>query len=202
MRIVECEQGTPEWYALRLGVPTASEFDCIITPKKGELAAAHEGYIDRLIDECVRPNVERGFCGNAHTERGNELEPEARRLYGFMRDASPKVVGFVLRDDGLAGCSPDSLVADDGGLEVKCPDGPTHVGYLRAGVLPDKYKPQVHGSLLITGRSWWDFMSYCPGHKPLIVRVKPDSYTAKLSELLDFFITKLHAEKIKITEGT
>lgn len=201
MRIVECQQGSPEWHALRLAVPTASEFGCIITPKKAQLAEAHEGYIDRLIDEAVRPDVERGFGGNAHTERGNELEPDARRLYAFMRDVEPQVVGFVLRDDGMAGCSPDSLIGDDGGLEIKCPDGPTHVGYLRAGVLPDKYKPQVHGSLLITGRKWWDFMSHCPGHKPLIVRVTPDSYTAKLSELLDAFIVKLHAEKLKITEG-
>ena len=198
MRIVDCEQGTPEWFAARLGVPTASEFDSIITPKKAELAAAHEAYIDRLLDEMIRPDAERGFGGNVHTERGKELEPEARRLYTFMANANPQPVGFCLRDAGDAGCSPDSLVGDDGGLEIKCPDGPTHVGYLRKGVLPDAYKAQVHGSIVITGRQWWDFCSYCPGHRPFIVRTYPDAYTAKLAEYLDFFVTKLAHERQRL----
>jgi hypothetical protein len=201
MRIIDCEQGSDEWFAVRRGVPSASEFDSIITPKKGDLAAAHETYIDRLIDEAIRTDARRKFQGTADTDRGHELEPEARELYAFMRDVEPVTVGFVLRDAGDAGCSPDSLIASIGGLEIKCPDGPQHVGYLRAGILPDKYKPQVHGNLLITGREWWDFMSYCPGHRPLIVRVTPDAYTAKLGELLDFFVKKLSAEKLKLQEA-
>jgi len=199
VKIIDCEQGTPEWLTARLGVPTASEFDSIITPKKGDLAAAHETYINQLLDEQIRRDAERSFKGNADTDRGHELEPDARALYSFIRDVEPQQAGFILRDDGMAGCSPDSLVNDDGGLEIKCPDGPMHVGYLRAGTLPDKYKPQVHGCLIITGRQWWDFMSYCPGHKPLIIRVVPDDYTAKLAKLLDGFVKKLAAEKLKLT---
>lgn len=202
MRIIECQQGTPEWYAARLGIPTASEFDSIITPKKGDLAAAHEGYIDQLIDESVRVDAERAFKGNQHTERGKELEPEARDLYAFLRDVSPQVVGFILNDSEDAGFSPDSLIDDDGGLEIKCPDGPTHVGYLRAGNIPDKYKPQVHGSILLSKRKWWDFMSYCPGHKPLIVRVVPDAFTEKLAMHLNFFVKKLAIEKQKLLGET
>jgi len=201
VRIIDCEQGSDEWFAVRRGVPSASEFDSIITPKKGDLATAHEAYIDRLIDESIRTDVRRKFQGTADTDRGHELEPEARELYAFMRNVEPQTVGFVLRDAGDAGCSPDSLIGDDGGLEIKCPDGPQHVGYLRAGTLPDKYKPQVHGSLLITGRSWWDFMSYCPGHRPLIIRVTPDAYTEKLGEMLDFFVKKLAVEKLKLQEA-
>ena len=198
MKIIDCQQGTPEWLAVRLGVPTASEFDSIITPKKGDLAAAHETYIDRLLDEQIRRDAERPFKGNADTERGHALEPDARALYAFIHDVEPQQVGFILRDDGLAGCSPDSLIDEDGGLEIKCPDGPQHVGYLRAGTIPDKYKPQVHGCMIITGRKWWDFMSYCPGHKPLIIRAYPDDYTAKLAKLLDGFIEKLAVEKLKL----
>jgi hypothetical protein len=198
VRVIACEQGSPEWLAARLGVPSASEFDSIITPKKGDLAAAHETYIDRLIDESIRVDAKRKFQGNADTDRGHDLEPEARELYAFMHDVEPQTVGFVLRDSGDAGCSPDSLIGNRGGLEIKCPDGPQHVGYLRAGTLPDKYKPQVHGNLLITGCDWWDFMSYCPGHKPLIVRVAPDAFTGKLAVHLDFFVKKLAIEKLKI----
>lgn len=198
MKIIDCQQGTPEWLAVRLGVPTASEFDSIITPKRGDLAAAHETYIDRLLDEQIRRDAERPFKGNADTERGHALEPDARALYAFIHDVEPQQVGFILRDDGLAGCSPDSLIDEDGGLEIKCPDGPQHVGYLRAGTIPDKYKPQVHGCMIITGRKWWDFMSYCPGHKPMIIRAYPDDYTAKLAKLLDGFIEKLAVEKLKL----
>lgn len=201
MRIIDCEQHSPEWFAARLGVPTASEFGDIITPKTGKLSASADGYIDRLIDEIVRPDAERGWGGNRHTERGTMREPEARELYAFMHEnARVRTTGFILRDDGRAGCSPDSLVDHDGGLEIKCPDGPTHISYLRAGTLPDKYKPQVHGSLVITGRSWWDFMSHCPGYRPLIVRVTPDDYTAKLAACLAEFLDRLEEAKARIIE--
>lgn len=201
MRIIDCEQHSPEWFAARMGVPTASEFGDIITPKTGKLSASADGYIDRLIDEIVRPDAERGWGGNRHTERGTAFEPDARELYAFMNEeARIRTVGFVLRDDGRAGCSPDSLVDDDGGLEIKCPDGPTHIGYLRAGTLPDKYKPQVHGSLVITKRKWWDFMSHCPGYKPLIVRVTPDDYTQKLAACLDEFLERLEVAKAQFIE--
>lgn len=193
MRILDCEQRSPEWYAARRGVPTASEFGNIITPKKGEYATAADTYINCLIDELVRPDAASAFSGNRHTLRGEMLEPEARELYAFDRDVIPVTVGFILSDDGTMGCSPDSLVTEDGGLEVKCPDGPTHVKWVRGKTIPDEHKPQVHGCLIITGRQWWDFMSYCPGYDPFIVRVVRDDYTAKLEAHLGRFL-KEYAE--------
>lgn len=200
MRIIDCEQHSPDWYAARLGVPTASEFGSIITPKKGEYAAAAQTYIDRLIDETVRPTADRSWGSNRHTDRGNELEPEARDLYAFERDLVPRQVGFILTDDGRMGCSPDSLIDPDGGLEVKCPDGPTHVRWLRAGGLPDEHKPQVHGCLIVTGRAWWDFLSYCPGYPPLLVRVEPDAFTDRLRTHLDRFLGELQGARESFDE--
>lgn len=188
MQIMTCEQRSPEWYALRRGVPTASEFSSIITPKKREYAAAADTYINQLIDELMRPDAGPSFTGNRHTERGEVLEDEARELYAFEREVVPQQVGFILNDDGTLGCSPDSMIQTDGGLEIKCPDGPTHVKWVRAGGVPDEHKPQVHGSLIITGREWWDFMSHCPGYDPLIVRVYPDSFTEALQKHLDRFL--------------
>lgn len=199
MRILECEQKSPEWYAARCGIPTASEFGNIITPKRGDYAAAADVYVNELIDEIVRPNADRGWEGNRHTRRGNFLEPEARELYAFMHDdVDLQPIGFIVSDDGTMGCSPDSLVNPDGGLELKCPDGPTHVKWLRAGGIPDEHKPQVHGCLIVTGRPWWDFMSYCPGYAPLIVRVAPDEYTAKLAAHLIRFKNHLDEAKAQI----
>lgn len=191
MKIITCDQRSPEWYAVRCGIPTASEFGNIITAKRGEYAAAADTYINQLIDEMMRPAADRSWGSNRHTDRGNDLEPEARDLYAFERDLVPDQVGFILNDAGTLGCSPDSLIDPDGGLEVKCPDGPTHVKWVRAGGVPDEHKAQVHGSLIITGRAWWDFLSYCPGYPRLLVRVEPDDYTAKLRGHLDRFLHEL-----------
>jgi hypothetical protein len=199
MRIIDVEQGSPEWRALRLGIPTATDFDSMITAVKGDLSAGADGCINKLIDELVRPELqEESFTGNRHTEHGKEWEPKARAWYAFTTGNEVRQVGFVLRDDGKAGCSPDSLVGESGGLEIKCPDGPTHVSYLRKRTLPDKYKQQVHGSMVITGRRWWDFLSYCPGYRPFLIRVHWDEYTDKVAAAIESFIAKLETAKAEI----
>lgn len=186
MRIVDCQQGTEEWFAARLGIPTASEFSDIITPARGDYSTSAPKYIARLIDDIVRPGARDRFTGNAHTERGHQLEPEARQFYEFERDTSVREVGFVLTDCGRFGCSPDAL-AGDGGAEIKSPDGPTHVEWMMAGGIPDKHKAQVHGNLIVTGAAWWDFLSYCPGYEPILIRVTPDKFTDKLRAHLERF---------------
>jgi hypothetical protein len=189
--VLDCVQGSPEWVAARRGIPTASEFGRIITPKTGKLAAASEAYIAELIDELVRPDAERGFSGNRHTERGKALEPEARDWYAFSADGDVRQVGLCLTDDRMAGCSPDALVGEDGGCEIKSPDGPAHVRYLLAGVLPDEYKAQVHGCMWVTGRAQWHFVSWCPPYRPLLVRVDRDGYTDLLGQAVGEFCAEL-----------
>lgn len=192
MRVYDYEQRSPEWYAIRRGLPTASEFGRIITPKKMEYAAGADTYINELIDELVRPDAAQVFNGNRHTERGVILEPEARALYEFEREVTLQQVGFITDDAGTMGCSPDSLVQGDaegdGGLEVKCPDGPTHVKWMRTGGLPDDHKAQVHGNLILTGAPWWDFLSYCPGYDRILIRVRPDTFTENLAACLQRFV--------------
>ncbi len=201
MRILDCEQRSEEWYAVRRGLPTASEFGNIITPKRGDYASAAETYINELIDEVVRPDAVRSTATSRHMQRGQTMEPEARDLYAFVQDVVPRPVGFILSDDGTMGCSPDSLIDPDGGLEVKCPDGPTHVKWLRAGGVPDEHKAQVHGCLIITGRAWWDFWSYCPGYEPLLVRTHPDAWTDRLRGHLARFTAELAAARAPFVAG-
>lgn len=196
MIIVTREQRTPEWYAARRGLPTASEFGSIITPKKMEYAAAADTYIDCLIDALMRPEAsgEESWTGNRHTRRGELLEPEAAGTYAFDRDVRLTAVGLVLSDCRRFGCSPDALIGADGMLEAKAPDGPTFVRWLRenrrTGDVPMEHKAQVHGSLIVTGRAWCDFLAYCPGYDPLVVRVTPDKFTDRLREHLDRFHTE------------
>lgn len=195
MQILTFPQRSEAWFAARRGLPSASEFGNIITPKKGEYAAAADTYINQLIDELMRPDAEKSFGGNRHTQRGETLEPEACDLYAFEHDVTPQHVGLVINDAGTLGCSPDALIEADGGLEIKCPDGPTHVKWMRAGKIPEEHKAQVHGSLIITGRKWWDFLSYCPGYERIEIRVTPDGFTDSLRKCLDRFVTEYRAAR-------
>ena len=200
MKIIDCEQRTEQWEAIKRGVPSASEFGDIVTPAKGLYSTSACKYIGRLIDDIVRPGVRRKFGGNAHTERGNELEPEARAPYEFERDTSVREVGFVLTDCGRFGCSPDAMTEDHegiGGAEIKSPDGPTHVSWILEGGLPNDHKAQVHGNIIVTGSAWWDFLSYCPGYERILVRVYPDQFTDQLRSHLERFHNEYKAALAK-----
>lgn len=208
-------QGTPEWLAIRKGRPTASRFSEIITAT-GLPSKSADGYMRELIAECFCPDFV-SWRGNADTERGQELEPEARVAFSNATGLTLDIVGFVIADDGTCGCSPDSLILGGSGhiagVEIKCPTPKTHVGYVLDGVLPDVYKQQVHGSMAITGLDTWHFWSYFPGLKPLHVVVHRDGYTDKVAVLLAAFvrdykaamsaaIPKLKVETIPVTHAS
>jgi hypothetical protein len=183
MRLVECEQGSEEWLKARLGVPSASNFSKLIT-MKGTLSTQAKAYVDALVAETITGESTYVKVTDA-MQRGTELEPYARERYFYETGNSVEEVGFCLHDDYQAGASPDGLIGEDGGLEIKCPLGGTMVSYLRVGRLPSKYWQQVQGCLHITGRKWWDFMAYHPDMKPLIVRVERDeAFIAALNALL------------------
>ena len=159
---MEMEQRSEDWYNARRGMPTASRFDMIITPSKGEPAKAQETLINQLISESILP-PEEGEIKHTSDEmyEGMRLEGEARCKYMLeYANAEVKEVGFIVHDSGMFGCSPDGLTGDDRGIELKCPSGPVMVSYLRGGVLPAEYRCQVHGSMVVTGRKKWDFMAY------------------------------------------
>ena len=189
MKVLDVEQGSREWVEARLGIPTASAFKRIVT-STGKLSAQRESYQAELLSEWVFGEPAKDF-DTAWTERGKALEPDARRYYSFHTDTEAQTVGFCLRDDGIAGASPDSLVGDDGLLELKCPREDTHLLYLARGVLPTDYKVQVQGQLWVTGRAWADFMSYAPELPPMLVRVEPDK---KFQAALDDHMPTFHAE--------
>lgn len=187
MIVLTVEQGTAEWKEARRGIPTASCFDKIVTPK-GEPPKSRTGYMYKLAAERLSGDTEAVYQ-SAAMERGVSLEGEAADVYEFGNDLKCERVGLVYQDERrLWACSPDRLVGDDGGLEIKCPAASTHVGYLLDGTLPTDYYQQVQGNLAITGRSWWDFMSYYPGLKPLIIRIEPDkAFIQKLLAALEVF---------------
>lgn len=199
MKIHDCKQGTPEWLALRIGIPTASEFDSLVTPEwKIRTGAGPETYLFRKVTEKVL-----GFAPEASAwamEQGAILEGEARPYYEFTYEQPVRQVGFVTTDSGRVGCSPDGLIGEDGGIEIKCPQPHTHLSYLLQGTLPKEYAAQVHGSMLVTGRPWWVFMSYSRQFPPLVLRVErdPRAETA-LRDALDMFLERFDAALARIT---
>jgi len=188
---IDVEQGTPEWLELRTGLPTASCFDKVVT-SKGEPSKQAKKYLYQLCGEKLLGTPMETFQ-NDTMSRGQEVEAKAREAYEFITDSKVQQVGFCFRDERrLYGCSPDGLLGDDGGLEIKCPTLPVHVECLDGGKLPTKYVQQVQGSLLVTGREWWDFLSYFPGLPPLLVRVERDeAFLSALKGELEGFCGRL-----------
>jgi len=197
MKIINCEQRSPEWFQCRCGVPSASSFDQIVT-MKGEPSKQREKYMFRLAGERITGLQEETYQ-NAAMLRGVEMEAEARMFYELITGNIVEQVGFCISDSG-AGCSPDGMVGDDGLIEIKCPIMSTHVGYLLDNKLPSDYFQQTQGQLFVTGRKWVDFVSYYPAMKPLIVRVERDEvFITKFGVELEKFIVELEqiVNKIK-----
>lgn len=197
MIILDMEQRSPEWFEARRGIPTASSFSKIITPKTGNLSSQCDDLIAQLICELIDDLPEEEPFSTVWMERGEYTEEEARDWYAFRFDKDVEQVGFILNDDRTAGASPDGVIRDDqfGLLEIKCPKPAVHVRYLMDAILPDQYRPQVHGALHISGADYLDFVSYCPGLKPMVIRVLPDEYTEKVGAALSKFHTRYEKAK-------
>ena len=192
-------QGTPEWLAIRAGIPTASCFDKIVT-KSGKPSAQAEKYMRRLLAERI--------MGHPVTEaisywmgRGNQLEADAVAYYEGVREADTVPVGFVTNDDRTIGASPDRLVGDDGLLEIKVPAEHTHVGYLLTRAVDAEYYPQVQGQLWVTGRAWSDIMAYHPEMPPALIRVeRDDAFIETLASAVTRFSVELERQAVELRE--
>lgn len=195
MIVVECEQNSDEWFQARCGIPTASCFDKIIT-SKGLKSSQSEAYLNKLAGESV-VGVQESYTNEA-MERGNELEADARKQFEFIHGVEVQKVGLCFKDESKTiSCSPDGLVGKHSGLEIKCPSLAVHVGYLRAKKLPTKYVAQVQGSMYVTGRKNWYFMSFYPGMKPLIILARKDD---KFHEKLDKYLCEFNKKLIDVKE--
>lgn len=192
MRIIEVVQGSPEWHSARCGIPTASNFDKVVTAK-GEPSKQRQKYLYQLAGEMITGKAEETYQNGA-MQRGIELEAEARTMYELLHNTQVMQTGlWVTEGSAIYGASPDGVVTGEEGLiEIKCPMLSTHVGYLVDGVLPAEYYIQVQGQLLVSERKWVDFVSYYPGMNPLIVRVEQDrKFTALLKAELEKFCGEL-----------
>ncbi len=176
MKIHEIEQQSPEWFNVRKLKATASHATAI-----GNCGKGLDTYVLEIVAEYLSSADKEQFS-NKHTDRGNELEPQARTIYELTTGKDVKQVGFIEYND-YVGCSPDGLVEDDGGIEIKCPDDKEYFKILleKENAISSDYIWQVQMNLLITNRKWWDLIFYNPNYKQTIIvfRIYPDEEAQK-----------------------
>lgn len=188
-------QGSDEWLAMRCGILTASEMKNIITPTlkiaNNDKTRAHAYEIAfQRISQYVEPQ----YISDAML-RGQEDEIYAREAYS--QHYAPVVeTGFVTNTaHGFTiGYSPDGLVGDDGLIECKSRCGKYHVQTIAANEMPDDYLIQVQTGMLVTGRKWLDFISYCAGLPVFVKRIEADA------EIQDAILTAAAAFEARVQE--
>lgn len=202
MKVHMCAQGSPEWIQLRCGIPSASQFHRIVTPKKRERSAQLDNYAMDLVAERMtgRPLVS---VTTAAMQGGIEREPQAVASYELEYGCDAHSVGFITTDDGKIGASPDRIITVDGnsvrGLECKSPLAHTHIGYLLGKGPDESYLCQLQGQMLVCEWQEVDIISCFPGLPDKVVRVSRDDnfiaalrmHLSELNSLIDLHITKL-----------
>ena len=188
-RIIECEQGSPEWFEARRGIPTASRYADVLAEGKGIMRAR---YMRQLAAETITEEPMETYK-NAKMERGKEHEPDLRARYAFDHDVNIEQVGFLRSNMIATGCSPDGLVGVDGMIEIKSSEPDLLIELLDSGRAPTQHMPQIQGNLWITGRDWCDLVIGWPKLPLFTVRVKRDEpYMANLRRELERFNQELH----------
>lgn len=196
----EFQQNSLEWMTARAGVVTASEFANILTPafkaRDGEMPKTY--LARKLAEKWLGPLP--GF-NTLDMEFGKILEEEAKPFYALAFSEDIQSVAFITNDEGTIGCSPDGLISDEGGIEIKCPEPTNHIKYLLAGKLPDDYAAQVHGSMYVTGRKWWRFMSYRRNLPPFVITIfRDEEIQAKIGEAVTAFMDTLDLAMKRLVE--
>jgi hypothetical protein len=190
LEILDFEQNSAEWHRARMGIATSSSFDAIMTPGKTKTEQmTRRTYMLKVAGEILTGEPTE-MVMTRDMERGHILEPEARDLYQLQTNTCVDRVGFLRR--GRVGCSPDSLIGQDGGLEIKTKAPHLLIDLTDRDEFPEEHKAQVQGALWITGREWWDIAVYWPKLPLFVKRVYRDEvYIAQLAAEVDRFNTDL-----------
>ena len=193
-------QGSPEWFAVRLGKVTASRVADVVAKTKTGWGASRANYMAELIAERLTGEPAASFT-NAAMQWGTEQEPNARAAYEFRTDLVVDLIGFAVHPNiADSGASPDGLVVEDGMVEFKCPNTATHIETLLTGTIPAKYITQMEWQMACTGRQWCDFVSFDP-RMPEAMRLyirrieRDDSLIASLEKDVTEFLDEM-AKKI------
>lgn len=187
MKIIDCEQGTATWLYARCGLVTCSALSDVLAKGEGKTRAK---YARKIASEKIRHLAAESYFGDDML-RGQLAEDEALQEYEMAVLKKTKKIGLcvALEDLGGLGYSPDAFVGDDGLLEIKTRQADLQMELLLSDKVPPAHMAQLQGGLLVTGRKWIDFASYCPGLPLFIKRVTPDAvyHAHVMAELPKFY---------------
>ncbi len=192
----ELEQRSWAWFEARAGKITGSELGNLITDK-GKIRAWSTGmpnsYLHRKLAEKWRGQPLQSFQGNYQTDQGNMEEHRARKYFSSLLESDIQTIGGIESDDGQLWCSPDGLIGETTGLEIKCPNADTHVGWLLAGQqVPEEHVLQCQFALYVTGWQEWQFLSFCRDMPHLAVTVEPGDFQT-IHEAIEEFQVRFDA---------
>ena len=208
------EQGTDAWREERAGKITASMMHVVMLPreraafKSGPRAGQPKPQLKAMSDYAHMLAAER-LTGRprkqikaAALQWGKDVEPAAVAAYQAETGVIVTMCGFINHPTiPFVGASPDFLVGDDGGGEIKSPESSeVHLETLLTG-LPPEHIEQIQGGLWVTGRKWWDFVSYHPDFDPelrlYIQRVERDD---TFIETLEFACYEMERDVLCLVE--
>lgn len=203
----DVEQGSEEWNDLRRGMVTASVISRLVTPKTIKPASNPEAraIFALLVAERITGHTDESWVSD-DMERGWEDEPRAVEKYS-EHYAPVTPMGFMIREEPgwRLGYSPDGLVGSDGLVEVKSRRQKKHLQTVLADEVPVENMPQIQCGLLVSGRAWCDYISYCGGMHMWVKRVEPDPRWFKaIHEAVEQFelaAAVMTATYLKATQG-
>lgn len=173
----DVEQGTDEWLELRRGIITASTVGQLITPSlKPASNQASRSLTLTLVAERITGHIDPVFVSDDML-RGQMEEPLARDLYADFTGQKVDELGFMTEDKWgpTIGYSPDGLVGDEGLIEIKSRRQKKQLRTILDGQVPAENMAQIQCGLLVSGRRWCDYVSFCGGMPLFIKRVFPDN---------------------------
>ncbi len=198
MIVIDCEQNSEQWFKEKLGKPSASNASRIIT-NSGEPSKQRTAYLFELAAEIVTGKTTESYT-NGIIQAGLEREDESRKYYELIKRMKVKQVGVIYKDDKKEFlCSPDGIVRNKWGVELKNVLPKTQVKYLLDNKLPEEYFSQIQFSLYVTGFKFWDILTYSPGLKPLLLRIyRDEKFIHALHRELSIFCKELKETVKKI----
>lgn len=200
----ELEQGSDAWFDARRGMMSASELNLILSPtlkpSNNEKTRAH---CYELAAQRLSGYTEPTYVGD-NMIRGWEDEIKAREKYSERRKFVYEI-GGMCRDFGTfkLWASPDGLIGGDGGIEVKSRIQKHHLATIETNEVPKEHILQVQSNLLVSGRDYWEYISYCGGWPMWMIPVEPDpivhaaiieaceSFEVKIQEVMDKYADRV-----------
>jgi len=199
----EVEQGTPEWFALRLGKVTASRIKDVIATTKTGYSTSRDKYMTQLLLERLTNSVAESYSNDAMAW-GTEQEPFARAAYESKMGVLVDEIAFVNHPTiEQSGASPDGIVGE-GLVELKAPMSHTHLESILGGI-DDQYKVQVNWQMACTGAKWTDLCSFdprFPAELQLVIKrfERDDAFIATLEKEVIKFLAELDDKVNKLNQ--